>query len=43
MGGGLLSRVELLKNNEEEEKEGAVFKRQPFVLEVWDMKRRRGM
>lgn len=36
MGGGLLGRVELLKNNEEEEEEewGAVYKRQRFVLEV---------
>lgn len=32
------------KNNEEEAKEewGAVFKRQLFVLEVWNVKRRRG-
>ena len=44
-GGGLLGRVEPLKNNEEEEEEerGSVFRRQLFVLEVWDMKRRRGM
>lgn len=43
--GGRLGRVEPLKNNEEEEEEegGAVLKRQLFVLEVWDMKRRRGM
>lgn len=42
-GGGLLGRVEPLKNNEEEEKRGSVFRRQLFVLEVWDMKRRTGM
>lgn len=41
--GGLLGRVEPLKNNEKEKKEwGAVFKRL-FVVEVWDLKRRRGM
>lgn len=34
MGGGLLGRVELLKNNEEEEEWGADSKRQLFVFEV---------
>lgn len=39
-----MGRVEPLKNNEAEKEEwGAVFKRKLFVLEVWDMKRRRGM
>lgn len=46
MGGRLLGRVELLKYNKEGGGRGGggtVFERRLFVLEVWDMKKRRGM